>query len=451
LWALLSMTQVVAAQQALDQDSILQQMAAARVPGLAYALVADGEVLAVDGLGSLRRDQAQAVDGDSRFLLGSVGKSLTALAVLQQVESGRLLLDDTLGQHVPAWADKPAGRATIRQLLSHASGWSTLQGNLQQRDLSLDAEALMRRAHRLAALRPAAEPGQRWQYSNANYVLLGHLIEVVSGQGYGDYLAQHVLRPLQMFDTSVVGAEHSADEGRLAAGHRYWFGMRTIDARPLVGAASAPQGGIVTTVADMARFLACLTNGRDDVLSAKGKQQMFEAAGGVANRYGFGWFVDAEQGRAFHAGASPGFESMVMLLPGQHRAAVVLLTAGSGYGFGETIELRQSVLAQLLQLSYTGERRPLGRQLAYVTLLLLPAVALLLAVMTRRSTTRRLLLPSLFGAVLAFTGLLVLLALLPRLFGAPLGTVSLYRPDIGVLLLVNPGAALIWLLAAWRR
>ena len=116
-------------------DKVIEsEMPASGVPGLAYAVVTDGEV----SVGRCtRRCQARG-DGRSRrtrpFVIGSISKSFTALAVMQLVEAGKVDLDAEVSQYLDVFSGKPAGAITIRQLLSHTSGFSTLQGNTSHTD-----------------------------------------------------------------------------------------------------------------------------------------------------------------------------------------------------------------------------------------------------------------------------------------------------------------------------
>ena len=125
-------------------------------------------------------------------MIGSISKSFTALAVMQLVEAGKIDLDNEVSHYLDGFSDRPAGVITIRQLLSHTSGFSTLQGNASRPDATGQKDELARAVDQLAEVTPAYEPGQEWDYSNANYYILGRLIEVVSGQEYQAYVATNI-------------------------------------------------------------------------------------------------------------------------------------------------------------------------------------------------------------------------------------------------------------------
>ena len=192
-------------------------MPASGVPGLAYAVVADGEVASVGARGVVRSGGADRVTPDTPFLTGSISKSFTALAVMQLVEAGKVDLDTDVSQYLDGFSGRPAGAITIRQLLSHTSGFSTLQGNAAHADTAGGKDELARRVDRLEDVTPAYEPDERWEYSNINYQILGRLIEVVSGQDYQAYIATNILEPVGMEHSFVADGEiHDA----MATGHR---------------------------------------------------------------------------------------------------------------------------------------------------------------------------------------------------------------------------------------
>ena len=143
------------------------------------------------------------VTADTPFVIGSVSKGFTALAVMQLVEAGEVDLDTGISHYLDDFSRQPAGDVTVRQLLSHTSGYSTLQGNSSHTYVSGGEDELARRVEGLATEAPAHGPGERWEYSNANYLILGRLVEEVGGRSYQDYVTDHILKPIGM-DHSFV-------------------------------------------------------------------------------------------------------------------------------------------------------------------------------------------------------------------------------------------------------
>ena len=427
---------------------VARELPASGAPGVAYAVVTDGEVTTVAGHGLVEQGSDVEVTTETPFLIGSISKSFTALAVMQLVEAGEVDLDAEVAAYVDDLAGTRGGTATVRQLLGHTSGWSTLQGNTGHGDRSGGEEELGRRVEELAAEQPAYPPGERWDYSNANYLVLGRLIEVVSGESYQGYVTRHVLEPVGMEHSFVADGDAHAE---MATGHTPWFGTK----RPLLdsppGPGTAPAGGIVASAGDLALYLQMMVNGSDDVVSAAGKAEMMSPAGALSPHYGLGWFLDPESGTVWHDGSTPGFETLAVMAPDRAGAAVVLVNAGSGMGFGETVELRTGITSMALGLDQSGEGSAWPRQLLFLGTALLPVFYLASTVWAWRHRAQiraksgfsgrfSLWFPLLTTGVAAW----VLLVLVPRLFGAPLGTIRLFSPDFALALVAAGVGGVVW-------
>lgn len=159
-----------------------------------------GKVVFQQAYGWADRDQRIANTLQTKFRFGSLGKMFTGVAIMQLVQSGELQLDDTVGKHLTDYPNPAVARVTIHQLLTHTGGTGDFFG----------PEYLARRsqmrthADYLALLGDRGtlfEPGSRHEYSNYGYLLLGRIIEVVSGQRYADYVREHVFLPAGMTST----------------------------------------------------------------------------------------------------------------------------------------------------------------------------------------------------------------------------------------------------------
>ena len=435
------------------EDFIDTEMPASGVPGLAYAVVTDGEITAMGARGVLSSGSDAEVSPDTPFVAGSISKSFTALAVLQLVEAGRIDLDAEVSQYLDSFSGKPAGAATIRQLLSHTSGFSTLQGNSSHAETAEDEDALARQVDGLAGVIPAYAPDERWEYSNSNYQILGRLIEVVSGQDYQTYVATQILAPVGMEDSTVADGEVQES---MATGHRPWFGTK----RPLpdnsTDRATAPQGGIIASADDLARYMQMMMNGQDDVLSAEGKAAMLRPASAASPSYGFGWFIDAGNSTVWHSGSTPGVETLATMVPTENKAVVVLVNGGSGLGFGETAQLRNGITATALGLDYEGEGSRMWQKALFVLLVTMPIIYLLSmiwawrhrgAIRAKRSGISgrfSLWFPLLTTLIAAWA----IFVLVPSVGGAPIGTIRLFAPDFGLVLIATAVTGVLW--AAFR-
>lgn len=355
-------------------DSVVdEEMRVSGAPGAAYAVVADGAVASEGARGVVRVGGDEPVTPETQFVIGSISKSFTALAVMQLVEDGRMDLDAPVSRDLEVFAGGPAAEVTIRQLLSHTSGYSTLQGNTRHGDVGGGPDELARQVDQVSRVAPAHLPGERWEYSNTNYQILGRVVEVVSGEDYETYVTTHILEPIGMSNSVVPdGRSHPS----LATGHRPWFWTERPMSQNVLARGTAPAGGIVSSAGDLALYMQTMLNGEDDVLSAAGKALMMRPVGGASPFYGLGWFVDTGTGTVWHSGSTPGFETLATMMPARGQGVVVLVNSGSGIGFGETAGLRNGVTAQALGLPYDGEGPRLQPKAVFVGLVLLPFVYL---------------------------------------------------------------------------
>lgn len=451
-WSLFFLAAAVGA--AVPQGSIDEfldtEMEASNAPGLSYA-IAEDSAITTGHRGVTRTGTSDLVNDETVFLIGSVSKSFTALATMRLVEAGRLGLDDPLSRHLEMFeAGTPRGNTTIRQLLSHTSGYSMLQGNQWHDDFSMDDGVFERRAEEIAQLELAREPGTSWDYSNINYMLLGRLIEVASGQSYSEYVNENVLAAAGMNDSFV----HDSDSvERLATGHTPWFGSRRQLYDNRTGLGIVAGGGIASTAPDMGRYMAMMMNGEDDVISAESKALMMRPANDASPNYGLGWFLDTERGLVFHSGANIGYEALVTMVPAERKGAAVMVNAGSGFGYGDVNHIRQGVTARALGLDYQGTGAGWGIKSAFLSIVLSPFLFVLGAVQAWRKRAElraksgwpkhfSLWFPLLMTFVLAY----VMLVVIPSLFGAPLAAIRLFVPDLGLGLIATSITGLGWAL-----
>ena len=428
-------------------DFIAAEMPISGAPGLAYAVVKDGRIHS-EARGEMLIGSGRKVTPDTPFLLGSISKSFTAMAVMQLVEAGKVDLDTGISHYLDVFSGRPSGAITIRQLLSHTSGYSTLQGNETHADLTGSKDELSRQVKRIAQSPPAYQPGTRWEYSNANYQILGALIEAVSGQEFALYIETMILQPIGMGHSFVAdGQIHDA----MAIGHRPWFGTKRPLKQSMTDRVTAPQGGVIASANDLARYLAIMMNGKDDIISAKSKAAMLRPASDASPFYGFGWFIDANKGTVFHTGESPGTETLATLVPAEKKGVVVLVNAGSGIGFGETMQLRNGISARALGLEYAGEGSRWQQKAVFAGLALLPLVFLssMIWAWFHRDALRAksgtfglfsLWFPLLTTLVMAWT----FFYLIPQLFGVSIGTLRLFQPDLALTMLATAATGVMW-------
>jgi CubicO group peptidase (beta-lactamase class C family) len=321
------------------------QMRRLKIPGLSLAIVEGDQIVHLRGFGRTRPG-GETPTPQTPFLIGSVTKSVTALAVMQLVEGGKVNLDAPVQHYLPWFqvADPEASaRITVRHLLNQTSGMSTLAGMICVDDSDDSPDATEHQARAFSTLKLNRPVGASFQYCNLNYNLLGLVIEAASGQSYAEYVQEHIFTPLDMRHTYT--SQVRAKQNGLAMGHRYWFGIPIAAHNIPIPPSSLPAGGLISTSEDIAHYLIAHLNsgryGEAQIISSAGIDELHRdvaeqrVLGTSVTAYGMGWFVDKLDGTKLvsHGGNVPDFSAFVGLLPEQKKGVVLLVNADHGFPF----------------------------------------------------------------------------------------------------------------------
>jgi len=287
----------------------------------AYLWVRDGEVIVSGATGLADRGKKTANALETKFRLGSMNKMFTAVATLQLIGQGKLGLEDPLIKHLPDYPNKDlASKVTVRHLLTHTGGTGDIFGpEFDQNRLSLRALADY---VKLYGERPLAfEPGARYEYSNYGFVLLGLLIEKVSGQSYYDYVRQNIFLPAGM--TSTESRPEEEDVPLLATGYMQDEGTWVPNNGTLPWRATSAGGGY-STVGDLLRFAQALASHK--ILSAQWLEEATKEQGEAGTDYGYGFQTGNEEGLQFfgHGGGAPGMNCQLRVYPESGTVVAVL-------------------------------------------------------------------------------------------------------------------------------
>lgn len=271
------------------------QMAAYKIPGLSVAIVRAGQVEYLKGYG-IANPAGDPVTPETSFLLASVSKSFTALGVMQLVEAGKISLDDPIKKHLPwfALAGEGGESITIAHLVYHTSGFSQRVGE-EMNELPNTPDGLESGVRGLVGQELNFSPGSGWEYSNANYSILGLLIQEVSGLRYEDYIQQNIFAPLGMKNSYTSLA--NARAGNAASGYYPFFGIPVVyDESMPYATATLPTGGLWSSAADMSSYLLAHLNGGQyesaALLSAAGAERLHTPGAEIfpGYNYAMGWF-----------------------------------------------------------------------------------------------------------------------------------------------------------------
>ncbi|MDX1994967.1 MAG: serine hydrolase domain-containing protein [bacterium] len=325
-------------------------MAAERIPGLALAIVHQDQIVYAQGYGQTGID-SQAVTPNTAFQLGSMSKSFTALAVLQLVEAGRVDLDAPVQQYLPDFrvgSDDDSAEITVRRLLHHTSGIPERAPRAEGDDQSLPAQVAA-----LANTELAHAPGSTYEYSSPNYLVLGRIVEVVSGQSFADYVEQHIFQPLNM--TSSYTSMDEARQGDFAVGHQLWFGFPRPSSLPHEPG-RLPTASLISSAADLGNYLIAQLNGgafeENVVLSSTLMELMHTpAVPAEENRfYAMGWRVGPVKGvpAIHHGGILPDYRGKMVLLPEAGWGVVVLTNVSAALGRPSSHDIADNLAGMLV-------------------------------------------------------------------------------------------------------
>lgn len=287
-----------------------------RIPGLAVAIVKGDRIVYLKGFGQAD-PSGRPVTPQTPFIIGSVTKSFTALAVMQLVEAGKVDLDSSVQKYIPWFRTADANASaqiTVRQLLHQTSGLPMIREPQFWTDL--DAGALERTVRFLTHVQLDYSPGHGFGYSNANYEALGVIVQTVSGQSYEEYIKQHILAPLDMKNS--FPSEHEALEHGAAMGHRWWFGFPVAHTFPY-NRSELPAGYLYSSAEDIAHYMIAEMNGGryedSSVLSSDGIAQT--QTGPTPQAYAMGWEQIEVVGHHLinHDGGTANFQTSVFFDP----------------------------------------------------------------------------------------------------------------------------------------
>jgi CubicO group peptidase (beta-lactamase class C family) len=431
-----------------------------RIPGVAVAVVRGGEAAYLRGYG-VADAGGRPVTPQTPFPIGSVSKSFTGLAIAQLAEAGVLNLEAPVRNYLPwfrAADEEASGAITVRHLLTHTSGFTTLDGNRHRLRLSTADDALEQRARMLRTAPLTAAPGTRFEYSNANYQVLGALIEAVTGRSYEAYVAEKIFRPLGM--TAGFASTPQLTPQDMAVGHRYWFGFPLASRWAETNREVVAQALVVASAEDLARYLLFNLGHAPEhggtVLHRAGLAELHDPG---AFGYGFGWMVKDRHGTRCvgHGGQNPGFFAFILLSPERDEGVAVLANAADLIGRHGAEGIALGVFDILAGVE--PQERPRS-PIARIALASAAATVLLIAVsiaMTRRRLGQwrrgermpprpwasRLLRIAPFTAFLGAVAYLFLIQLWQS-FGATLGSGLQFAPDVAWLSLLAGISAIAW-------
>jgi serine beta-lactamase-like protein LACTB, mitochondrial len=315
------------AKRAQIEKAVSAFMTANSVPAISVAIVQNGQPVWSSGFGMSDLEDSAPATSSTLYRLGSISKSITAVAILQLYERGKLDLDAPVQKYCPAFPQKDSP-ITSRQLLAHLSGIRHYSDD-GKGDVPEDSArhfASMEEALQLFASDPLlSKPGTQFHYSTYGYTLLGCVLEGASSQKYVDFVRENVFRTTAMEHTQ-------ADDFFAIVPHRTrWYHRDKTGAVRNAGVLDSsykiPGGGLISSADDMANFEAAILAGK--LLKPATQEMMLtpqHTSDGKLTAYALGWGVTDKLGihTVGHDGGQQGTSTAILLAP-QKSAAVVVL------------------------------------------------------------------------------------------------------------------------------
>jgi len=307
----------------------------------AVLVAENGKIIYKGAFGLANREWNIPNRTDTKFMLGSVSKPITATLMLIQVQKGLISLDKTIADYLPEFRNKPAAGITIKQLLSHTSGMPNYDiikdffPRISRQNFTREEYV---KVYMDSAL--AFEPGSRYFYSSWGYFTLGYIMERVTGKSYSQLMKDDIFSKLQMNNSGSY--QHLQVVPNRATGYDYSFGGYTsADFRDQSN--TMGTGDIYSTVEDLFKFHLAISN--HTLLNKQLTDEML-SPGIRPARYGYGWFnqnfkYTAQDSVAanFHLGMTEGFISFMLRIPSTNSFTLILCNSSPTDFFGITKNL----------------------------------------------------------------------------------------------------------------
>ncbi len=296
-------------------DSLVAPQFQGNQPGISILIAKKGQVVYKKAFGSANIELNTPMQPDMVFRIGSITKQFTAVAILQLVEQGKISLQDSVQKYIKDFPSK-GYTVTIENLLTHTSGIVDFTAKddpdpyIERRDFTPEFLINYIKNDPLHF-----KPGSKYEYSNSNYLLLGYIIQLVSGEGYHQYMAGHVLKPAGLEHT-LYAEEHIAVPGRVQGYTHYSGSFDNCDYQTLsLGFAC---GDLLSNTTDLFNWNKAVISGKlISEASMKKAFSPYKLASGTYSSYGYGWFIDTTYGSPciHHEGQTSGFISLEKYFP----------------------------------------------------------------------------------------------------------------------------------------
>ncbi len=299
---------------AVDYDKMLLEQFKPGETGCAALVAKDGQVIYTRAFGLANLELNVPMQPDMVFRIGSITKQFTAIAILQLMEQGKLSLQDEITKFIPDYPTQ-AYKITVEHLLTHTSGiksYTNVPGYIKNVRTDMTPEELINSFKNLPM---EFAPGTKWNYNNSGYVLLGYIIEKVTGKTYADYIQENFFTPLGMTST-CYGSDTRIIKNRAYGYQQGSEGIVNSDYCSMTQPYAA--GSIMSTVGDLFKWHQALYEGKlvkKETLEKAVTE--YKLSDGKGANYGYGYFLSQLQGSPTveHGGGILGYLTSSVYLP----------------------------------------------------------------------------------------------------------------------------------------
>ena len=354
----LSLSRTTFSQELTGKDSlkvdwlISEKMSKEKIPGLSIAIVKEGKLVWSKGYGYADLENLVPAKSNTAYRSASIGKTITATAIMQLVEQGKIDLDKPIQDYCAAFPEKK-WIVTTRNLLNHTSGIRHYGGKNNKEELlsKVHYENVVSALDIFKYDNLLFEPGSHYAYSTYGYNVLGCIIEGASNQNFMKYLEENIFIPSKMQSTQAdIPCQLIPNR---AQGYQINKKGKLLNSEYVDMSNKLPAGGFITTVEDMALFAKHFME--DELVREETKELMFtpqKTSGNEIIAYGLGWglFPDEDwynQREVFHGGMTPKVSGVLYLLPDVKFAVVIFMNLE---GVGDRVNLAATIAKEVLKL-----------------------------------------------------------------------------------------------------
>lgn len=294
---------------------ILNEFSEKNEPGGVFMVARNGQPVYHKAFGKANLELNVDMDTENVFQLGSITKQFTAIGILMLEEQGKLNTKDPISKYIP---DYPSGdRITIHHLLTHTSGIKDFTKMESLKDVS---QKEMRPSVMVDFFKNEAvdfDPGENFDYNNSGYVILGHIMELVSGETYGDFIQKHIFEKVGMIQSSYA-SDRKIIPNRAYGYHRKEYGY--VNKTMISFSVPFSSGALMSTTVDMLKWQVALNqNLLLSVDNAKKAFSKYNLNSGEEFNYGYGWHLNEINGTPSreHGGSIFGFKTMGIYIPSE--------------------------------------------------------------------------------------------------------------------------------------